>query len=236
MDLWSKQLKIMKYLTYTNSGCIDLCRNMVTSLKQVGVDAKNISIHCFDKISMKSLADLDCQLYTWKELSDDLTDYQEWSFDPSSSFSKIVSWKWKIIKNFYNNNKEFIFTDTDIVYKKNVENDLKSYGKNICIQCDTPGSLYCTGFMYFKESPEATTIINSCANNHMDDQIIFNRNVNELGLRDKICLLPQDKYPNGHVFYKTEIDKSNIAIIHNNHMLGKENKINMFKKYGNWFV
>lgn len=226
----------MKYLTYTNSGCVDLCKNMIHSLCKTGVAASQIYIHCFDDNSYSRLNDTGCNVYTWKKLSEDLQGYQTWSFDESSSFSEIVSWKWKIIRRFYQEHGEFVFTDTDIVYKKNVEDDLLSYGKNICIQCDRPGSLYCTGFMYFSKSDESTSIINSCANNHMDDQIIFNRMVSDLNLSEKIQLLPIEKYPNGHVFYKTEINKENTHIIHNNHMIGLENKIAMFKQHGNWFI
>lgn len=226
----------MKYLTYTNTGCIDICRNMIASLEKCGVDRQNVHIHCLDKNSLNILKQQNYNVYIWKELSSDLENYQEWSFDPSSQFSKIVSWKWKIIKNFYAKNKEFIFTDTDIFYIKNVEEDLKTYNKNICTQCDSPGSLYCTGFMYFKESLETDSIINSCANNHVDDQIIFNRFVYELNLKEKIQLLPLEKYPNGHIFYKTPIDKQNVMMIHNNHMLGIHNKVESFKNNGNWLV
>lgn len=226
----------MKYFTYTNSGCIKLCLNMISSLEKQGVKTEDIHVHCMDKNSLHIMKSAGKNAYMWRELPEDLHEYQEWSFDPSSSFSKIVSWKWKIIRNFYSNNPEFVFVDSDIVFKKNIEEDLRSYGKNICIQCDTPGSKYCTGFMYFKQSPEATAIINACANNHMDDQIVFNRFVNELNIESKIQLLDQAKYPNGHVYYKTNIDKTLAYIIHNNHMIGKQTKIDAFVKEGNWLL
>ena len=226
----------MKYFTYTNIGCIDLCRNMIASLQNQGVKTEDIYVHCMDRKSLDIMLAEGNQAYIWREMPEDLHEYQEWSFDPASSFSKIVSWKWKMIRHFYQQHKEFLFVDSDIVFKKNVEEDLRSYGKNICIQCDIPGSKYCTGFMYFKESPETAAIINACANNHMDDQLVFNKFVNDLNIESKIQLLDIHKYPNGHVFYKTTINKNAVYMIHNNHMIGKQNKIDSFVKYENWYI
>lgn len=227
----------MKYLTYTNFGCIDLCKNMIRSLTNCGVNTDvDVHVRCFDKESQIALIDFGVSNATlWRELGKELKEYQNWSFDPGSAFAKIVSWKWKIIREFYKEHKEIVFVDTDVVFVKHPEEDLRSYGKNICIQCDSPGSLYCTGFMYFKESPEADLIINACANNHCDDQIIFNRFVNELNLSSKIQLLSHEKYPNGHSYYKTNLDKSQALMIHNNHMLGKEAKIEKFEEIGRWY-
>lgn len=231
----------MKYLTYTNDGCIDLCTNMIKSLLKVGVKIENIYVHCFTENAKKVLSEtfsgLNC--YKWRDLDSEFHQYQDWSFDPASNFSQIVSWKWKIIKNFYKDHKEFCFVDTDIFFLQNPEADLKSYGKNICIQCDSPGTLYCTGFMYFSGPwSEVERIMNACANNHMDDQLIFNRMVGEIGIADKIQLLDNTKYPNGWVAYKADppADLSKAIMVHNNHMLGREAKVQKFKENRMWLV
>ena len=227
----------MKYLTYTNYGCIDLCKNMIQSLIQNGgVSQEDIFVHCFDDKSLESLKHLP-GAYMWKRISSDLEEYKNWSFDPGSEFCSIVSWKWKIIREFYQRNKEFIFCDSDIFFIKNPEEDLKSYSKNICIQCDHPGSTYCTGFIYLNESPETSSVINHCANNHMDDQIVLNNLVNSnQTLRDKIQLLEINKYANGHHYYKQGFDRSGCIMVHNNHMVGKETKVNRFKDEKKWLI
>lgn len=226
----------MNYLTYTNKGCIDICRNMILSLSQnCDVDTKNnVHVHCFDQESIDALKDIS-KVYQNYSLTGDLKDYQNWSFDPSSKFCQIVSWKWKIIKKFYDNNDEFIFTDTDVFYIKNCESHLRSYNKNIIIQTDTPGSKYCTGFMYFRQSEESKKIINACAMNHADDQLLFNRFVSELNLEKHIELLSSDLFPNGYYWYKTpNVDKSKAFLVHNNHMMGVQTKIDKFKENSMW--
>jgi hypothetical protein len=210
---------------------------MIKSLAMnCGVDTKKrVHIHCFDKESIDALQNV-ATVYQNYSLGDDLKEYQNWSFDPSSNFSKIVSWKWKIIKSFYDKNPEFIFTDTDIFFIKNTEDYLRSCNKNIVIQTDTPGSKYCTGFMYFKHSDESKKIVNACAMNHADDQLLFNRFVGELKIESKIHLLSSDLFPNGYYWYKTDGDKSKAYLVHNNHMMGIETKISNFKNNNMWLL
>ena len=163
----------MKYLTYTNFGCVKICHNMILSLIKSGINKSDIFVECFDKKSVEYFTDIACVRNTYT-LDDSLSDYKNWSFDPTSEFSKIVSWKWKLLRRFWMEQKQFVFCDSDIVFLSNPEEDLNSYKKDFCIQCDVPGSLYCTGFMFFQNNETCNKITRSCANNHIDDQISLN--------------------------------------------------------------
>ena len=67
----------MKYFTYTNIGCIDLCRNMIASLEKQGVSTADIYVHCMDKKSLDAMTAEGKQAYIWREMPEDLHDYQE---------------------------------------------------------------------------------------------------------------------------------------------------------------
>lgn len=223
----------MNYLTYTNSGCIEICHNMIRSLLAVNVNRENIYVECLDKTSFDYFYNI-CRVGNTVKLGPELSNYQNWSFDTSSEFCKIVSWKWKLIKKFYNTFGECVFVDSDIFIRKNVEEKLKSLNCHLAVQSDLPGSKYCTGFMYFRKNDTCDYLINACSMNHADDQIVFNRFAEEPKVSSNLLVLDSEEFPNGHVFYKTEYDKSKSFIVHNNHMVGIETKIQKFKENGMW--
>lgn len=227
----------MKYFTYTNIGCAKMCHNMILSLFKVGVNKSDIFVECFDQESLDYFKDIVNVRQTYK-LDESLKEYKDWSFDNTSDFCKIVSWKWKLIRKFWLEHKEFVFSDSDIVFKSNVEENLKSYKKDFCIQCDSPGTLYCTGFMYFTDTSTCDDITRICGMNHTDDQLCLNNLMNyKKDMLSKVELLSTSLYPNGHFYYKNPtFDKSHALIIHNNHMLGLPVKIESFKKNGHWYA
>ena len=78
-------------------------------------------------------------------------------------------------------------------------------------------------------------MVNECGSNEIeDDQLI----VNEIALkkyRDYIAILSPDLFPNGHVYYN-EGRKENAVIVHNNWMVGVEEKTKRFKEEKLWFL
>jgi len=220
----------MKFLTQLNSGCIDICKNMLKSAELVGLNTDDFIIACLDKNAYDNM-----KSYTGAFLYQDnnLTEYQNWSFDKDSNFRQIVKNKWKLIKEIYKDNKSLCWVDTDIVFK---QNPLSAIDKNnhILFQCDRPGSLICSGFMVFNSSEKCEQLISECGdNNEEDDQILINNIVNKYS--DICALLDHDRFPNGYAYY-TQGKKSNAIIIHNNHMVGIDTKINKFKEEGLWYL
>lgn len=222
----------MKFLTQLNSGCIEICKNMLKSAERVGLSMDDFYIACLDSNAYEHMKEYPgAFLYRDQEL----TEYQDWSFDKNSKFREIVRTKWKLISDMYEQVQDLCWVDTDIVFIKNffpVPNKIRHL---ILVQSDSPGSTFCTGFMIFNNTDYCKNLINDCAQNEdEDDQINFN-----LTVRDKyaqhVGVLSPEEFPNGHVYY-VQNKKDQALIVHNNHMLGVDTKINKFKEEGLWYV
>jgi len=222
----------MHYLTYLNAGCIDICRNMLISAKNVGID--NFHIACLDQISFESMKEYSDNVFLY--LDQELTDYQNWTFDQNSGFRKIIKHKWSIIRKVYQEHKNLCFVDSDIVFLQNPTEVL--FGKDkILFQSDSypKGSYICSGFMVFNDTPECAALIDECsANFEEDDQLVVNRLVSEK-YWNYHELLDETLFPNGHVYFD-QGRQSKAMIVHNNWIVGIENKINRFKQAGLWYV
>lgn len=220
----------MKFITFLNNGCVDICENMLTSAKQVGIDLDNFYIACLDQ---KSYECMKKYKNSYIAIDQHVTDYQEWTFDENSSFRKIVKNKWKIILDVYLKHPNLCYVDTDIVFKSNpipiIENN-----SNVLVQCDLPGNLICSGFMVFNNTESCKNLVNECGLNDVeDDQILINRIAHKYSMN--ISILNMEQFPNGYVYYQKNI-KDKAVIVHNNHMVGIETKINKFKEENLWFI
>ena len=221
----------MKFITFLNSGCVDICVNMLTSATKVGLDIDDFIIACLDNQSYEKMKKYSG---TFLYKNQEVTEYQNWSFDETSEFRKIVKSKWNVIKKIYEQHKELCWVDTDIVF---VQNPLKFIQNNdkILFQCDRPGSLICSGFMVFNNTDACNSMINECGENETeDDQILINQIVLSKYPNDA-ALLDIELFPNGHLYYSQGM-KSKAVIVHNNHMVGMETKINKFREEGLWYL
>lgn len=223
----------MQFLTQLNSGCIEICKNMLKSAERIGLDVNNFMIACLDKNAFDALKE-----YSGAFLFDNntFTDYQDWSFDPNSNFRQIVRKKWKLIKEVHQTNNNLCWVDTDIVFVQNPLQYIENSSK-VLFQCDLPGSLICSGFMVFNGSDVSKQIVEVCGSNtEEDDQILINNMVRSNSIFQQECaLLNQDLFPNGYV-YHTLKRKQSAVIVHNNHMVGINTKINKFKEENLWFI
>jgi hypothetical protein len=223
----------MKFLTFLNSGCLDICLNMLKSAENVGINMEDFIIACMDEDVYESLSDkgyVGAYLY----IDQKLKGYQEWSFDESSGFRNIVRHKWKIIDEVHRKHPNLMWVDTDIVFRQNPVEILTGH-KEVLFQGDSPGSTLCTGFMVFNETQECRKLIEECGSDETDDdQLIMNRVALEK-YRDNIALLSEDLFPNGNVYYQ-QGKKENAMIVHNNWMVGVQTKIQKFKEENLWFL
>lgn len=220
----------MKFLTQLNSGCIDICKNMLKSAQNVGLNIDDFVIACLDKNAYEQMKEYS-GAFLYKE--HEFTEYQDWSFDEQSAFRQIVKSKWKLISETYANYKNLCWVDTDIVFKTNPMEfiDNKEY---ILFQCDRPGSLICSGFMVFNDSPTCQSLVEECGTNELeDDQILINYVAAKYA--ESCRLLPLEQFPNGHLYYARGM-KNDAVIVHNNHMVGIDTKINKFKEEGLWYL
>lgn len=226
----------MKFLTFLNSGCLDICKNMLISAERVGIDVNDFYIACLDKNSYENLSSYS-NAFMWIDVhfvNETLSEYQDWTFESNSGFRNIVKYKWRIIEEIYRQHKELCWVDTDIVFKENPIEFIQGQDE-ILFQSDRPGSTLCSGFMVFNSSSECEKMISDCSSDtEEDDQIL----VNKIGLDkyyENIALLNEDLFPNGHVYYK-ERRKENAIIVHNNWMIGVNTKIQHFKDENLWYL
>lgn len=219
----------MKFLTFLNVGCLEICKNMIESAKRAGIPSSEFIVYCLDDESYDYFKDsIPCVRYK----TDAPKTYKNWSFDPNSEFRQVVKHKWKIIKEVYEQHKNLCWIDTDIVILKDFRFLDNQVDGTLC-QSDLPGSLICSGFMIFSNSSHSEQLINECANlEGEDDQIA----INDLYANHSVKLLSLELFPNGNVYYKQNIKNKDAYIVHNNHMVGIETKIQHFKNEGLWFV
>lgn len=224
----------MKFLTFLNAGCVEICKNMLESAKKVGISMDDFYIYCIDDISFNSLKNEYGNVILYK--SQDITEYQDWTFNENSGFRKIVENKWKIIQEVYSEHKNLCFVDSDIVFVKDPRPLIEGKDKVLFqSDCYPEGNLLCSGFMVFNDTLACANLINDCAEfDGEDDQLIVNRIA--IGkYNNDYQVLSEALFPNGNVYYK-QGRKEDAYIVHNNWMLGIEEKISKFKQENMWYV
>lgn len=231
----------MRYMTFLTSGCIDICKNMLFSAKKVGINHSDFYIFCLDDKSYDELSDFNnCIRWKSSELDNTSNSYKNYSWTGKSDFRKVTKNKWKIISELYNTYNDICWVDNDVVFRENPINHIKNNDK-ILFQSDLPGSKLCTGFMVFNDTQHCQRFIKDCSTKippHLWDQFNEQSIINEIALVkyfDHISILDKNLFPNGHFYYKENI-KERAVIVHNNWMIGIENKINSFKSENLWFI
>ena len=222
---------MMKFLTQLNSGCIDICKNMLKSAENVGLSMEDFYIACLDQNAFEHMKEYP-GVFLYRDQP--ITEYQNWSFDAQSNFREIVRTKWKLISDIHEQVHELCWVDTDIVFIKNPVAMISNH-KQILFQSDSPGSALCTGFMVFNGTDECKKLISECADNEEEDDQIIANIIALTKFNDHVGILTPELFPNGHVYHALNV-KQNAVIVHNNHMVGIETKINKFKEEGLWYV
>lgn len=221
----------MKFLTMTNAGCVDICENMLHSGKTVGLNLNDFFIACLDETAFHKM-----KKYSGAFLYNDISlkEYQNHSFESTSGFREIVKNKWKIIKNIYLDNKELCWIDSDIVFKENPLSIIKN-SSTMLFQSDHPGMTICSGFMVFNNTDICSMLIDECSSyENEDDQIILNKKlIKEKKYWGTFKILDSELFPNGHAYFMQN-KKDKAILVHNNCIVGIEEKINRFKTKNLW--
>lgn len=226
---------MIKYLTYLNSGCKDMCDNMLLSAKNVGIDNTNFQIVAFDKPIYDYYKDKGFNVELFVDAPEQ--PYHEWTWDSDSKFRNLVKNKWVLIKKYQNQFKNLVWLDTDVVFFKNPTEHFEK-----CVvptfQVDYPVQCICTGLMYFPDHELTNQILSVLGmQNTEDDQLICNQYMRENGLYTKLQYFDLNLFPNGSYFYDLKgTDKNTAVMLHCNYILGLENKINRLKDIGAWYL
>ena len=111
---------------------------------------------------------------------------------------------------------------------------------------DTPGQ-YCSGFMAIKSNARTIALVRRWgdtmgkaqdagspdvdAQKMLADTLAAANDVDHIGL-------PPESFPNGKQYFEqfTNEQRANVAVVHNNHIVGKANKITRFREHKLWKV
>ena len=85
----------MKYLTYLNSGCKNICDNMLLSAEKVGIDKSQFIIVAFDKPVYNYYLDKGYVVDLYADESEE--PYFNWTWDKNSKFRNLVKNKWQYV-------------------------------------------------------------------------------------------------------------------------------------------
>ena len=229
----------LNFFTFTNKGYVDYTKNLLLSNKLNNSEA-DIKVYCLDDSSFNIFSEIhkNVELFEKEDFAD------KYFSQADENFGNLMLVKFELIYRELLQNENTIYVDGDIVFKKNFLNYLKNYSKDsdIIFQNDLRPSKpnrewVCAGFMYIK-SNETTKeffkptrkLIRKFTKYKTHDQSYINKNRKKF----KYSILPLDDFPNGAHFY--EYSKSlDPYIIHFNYVRGDE-KLNLMKKYGEWYL
>lgn len=229
----------LNFFTFTNKGYVDYTKNLLLSNKLNNSEA-DIKVYCLDDSSFNIFSEIHKNVELFKK--EDFAD--KYFSQADENFGNLMLVKFELIYRELLQNENTIYVDGDIVFKKNFLNYLKNYSKDsdIIFQNDLRPSKpnrewVCAGFMYIK-SNETTKeffkptkkLIRKFTKYKTHDQSYINKNRKKF----KYSILPLDDFPNGAHFY--EYSKSlDPYIIHFNYVRGDE-KLNLMKKHGEWYL
>ena len=229
----------LNFFTFTNKGYVDYTKNLLLSNK-LNNSGADIKVYCLDESSFNIFSETHENVELFKK--EDFAD--KYFSQADENFGNLMLVKFELIYRELLQNENTIYVDGDIVFKKNFLNYLKNYSKDadIIFQNDLRPSKpnrewVCAGFMYIK-SNETTKeffkptkkLIRKFTKYKTHDQSYINKNRKKF----KYSILPLDDFPNGAHFY--EYSKSlDPYIIHFNYVRGDE-KLNLMKKHGEWYL
>lgn len=233
----------LSFITLTNNGYKEMTKNCLISLKKIGINF--LKVYCIDQESYDYLVPDFKFVYLLnideQEKESNLINFRV------GNWSKIVYKKFDIIHKELLDNDFVLFTDGDIVFKKQgfIEYCLKNIGTNdILIQDDrftdsklfgkeiTEANEVCTGFMLVRNNEKMLKTFNPKNIPKLDiecDQYYINKVKHTLSYKK----LPMNLFPNG-CYFRLEKPKNNY-LIHFNFIIGNRKKEKMIK-YGYWYI
>ena len=147
-----------------------------------------------------------------------------------------------------------LWSDTDIVYFKDPFKKLYTIQKPISIQNNTNqdniNNNLCAGFMLFKNTEQSKVFLHKCIDHINNDyeRLIVSKSDADQGIINKfndpniINVLSVNEFPNGLVWWgkdtikPLDFDRRNSYLVHNNWIVGLDNKVKRFKESGLWFI
>ena len=164
----------------------------------------------------------------------------------TTKFKQLVYFKILAIKYYIDLDYNVFYIDTDTVILGDIVKDIYTFPRGYDLYAQEDSGSICTGCMLLKPTDkmkkmliEADKYFKNNWNNIMSnsDQSLIIKLIREYNIKYK--LLPWQKYANGSKYFNTEREyfkKHKPLFIHNNYIIGLQNKIKRFKNYGLWFI
>ena len=246
----------MKYITFTNKGSLEICKNMLLSARNVGIE-QDITVYTLDEFSNNELSGFKCELKSFE--SHVTEDYHSYG---STEFKSLMTTKVKIILDELESRDNFVYTDCDVVFKHNPEEVLKiadditsqDYDINVFFSNDSlifeshgESNDICAGFMNIKNiegTKDFFTKIYELANFAIDDgnpdscdQLIMRNVISNGNLPNfNFAVYPCSFVTNGHHYFSQKTTTGNECVVHCNFKIGTHDKINSMKETGIWYL
>lgn len=237
----------MKYITFTNSGSMDLCHNMIVSLRRFTED--DIIVFCLDPTSKEYLQSQNISNITLNSKYQFQENYHNYG---TQEFKQIMFLKLRsLIDTFNEFSDNLFFIDADVYFANSPCETIKqtedSLTFDIVCQTDKPvGSMWCAGVMFLRNNEsikqlltEAIKISEKLANIKTDmgeahDQTILNHLL--IDHKYKVGCFDTTFATNGHLYFSDfgPKERSGQSIIHANFCVGREQKIQWLKSENMW--
>ena len=250
---------MVKYLLYTNEGASDMALNCVYSMLTSGIAKEDIFVYTIDEETESKFSEYNIdvtKLDASKSLgSSDLRandDYQDWN---TKGFHRVVHYKIKAIIDALHRGHDVFYLDTDNVLFKNPTEFAESNSENIDILIQDDSDVHgrwkslCTGVVFIKSNDTTKKFYEKCLELHLKnieldkstgDQAAFNQILMEKNIHGlnniNVVVFPHVLFPNGQVYFETDISNEQPYLLHNNYISGLENKIQRFKDNNLWFI
>ena len=242
----------MNYITFTTSGSVELCKNLLISVRKLGME-KDFTVYCLDESSFAEISKFKCnsKLFDMSNIGEKFHEYGK------GDFRQVTEAKIQIIINELKDKDSLLYTDCDVVFRHDPTEYLESSIEqikdkevDIMFASDSPFMPICTGFMYikntenvhklFKKYFELSKEYGKLGSEHMYDQEIIYEILthNQILMPDtkiRHIIFPTEFVVNGHLYWN-EPRTGREAVVHVNFTIGERNKINKLKDAGLWFV
>ena len=203
----------MRIIAMTNEGQLPMMKNMLNSASKSGWPMD--LFHCYVLSSNKEVA----AYYT-------------------QEFQSITLRKLEVILENMRIDSEVLWIDNDIYLFENAIQHMRSFQGDFVMQDDLWGP--CTGFFLVRSTPASIRAIEKTiqvvrlqiGKNTFNDQQVFLKIYKNIW-RLRVTLLPQELYPNGHVYFDKEI-QSTAKMVHNNYLTTTDEKVTRFKNHNLW--
>ena len=235
---------------FLTGGLCKEAENLIITLKNQNLDKKLI-VTCLDREAESCIKRLGIKT-RFKDIS-----LAKEASHGTKDFLRITKQKLLMLEDLLSEySVPILYTDTDIVILKNLDNEVKKYLKNdVTFQSDSRNfketfKNVCTGFILLNNNTKTKLFIRKCREIMSDTKKLnwkpgdlADQKATNMALTEtkniKVGLFNNYEYPNGYRYFNnlnTIYRDYKPHIIHNNYIKGLDKKIDRFKKHGLWFV